>query len=292
MVVGVGWFAVHGFVIIPTLWYAASHAPGLPFAGRYTWLFSGDPAQMWAYLTGPDTLLKIAFLIKLLAPVAFVALLAPRPLIVVASSLALALLSQWQAQFDIFMHYAAPYIPAILTASIYGAVRLRAYLDQRSLPGLRITAGAMLGATLFMWMVYNPLLFTPSIPGQTINGWQGGAHVEALNEAQKIIPPDACIVTENNIETHYTMRPTSYVVGVRGDMDGCTYMLIDLDDTRYDDFTDGQAVACNQFWAQKRTPIYFRDSVVVLQQMPATPNPDALSQMGAYCDGYAKGQKK
>src|SRR5205823_3959609 len=26
-VVGVSWFAVHGFIIIPTLWYSASHAP-------------------------------------------------------------------------------------------------------------------------------------------------------------------------------------------------------------------------------------------------------------------------
>ena len=47
-------------------------------------------------------------------------------------------------------------------------------------------------------------------------------------------------------------------------------MIIDLNDSRHNDFTDNEQVACFQFWSQKCTPIYYKDSVVVLQQMPAS----------------------
>ena len=45
-------------------------------------------------------------------------------------------------------------------------------------------------------------------------------------------------------------------------------MIVDLGDRRFDDFAVGEAVACYQFWSQKRAPIYFRDTVVVLEWMP------------------------
>ncbi len=49
----------------------------------------------------------------------------------------------------------------------------------------------------------------------------------------------------------------------------------------------GSEVACYQFWSQKRVPVYFRDTVVVLKWMPADPDPDAWQQMEAYCAAYA-----
>ncbi len=283
-VFGVGWFLVHAFIVFPLLRHATN---GLPIhASRYSWLFSGNLPEIWAYVSGPDTLMKIAFLIKLLGPVAFVSLLAPAPLLVALPTLGLSFLSSYQQQFDIYMHYTAAIIPAVMVGAIYGAARLRAYLEQRSKRALPLMFGAMMSAMLVFWIAYNPLFFTPSsIP---IFGWEEGAHIDALNDVKSLVPPDACVVAENNIQPQYSVRSQTYVVGTRGDMDGCTYMIMDLGDRRHDDFTDGEMVACSQFWARKRAPIYFRDTVVVLQQMPVEANSDAWQQMQDYCTQFAQ----
>jgi uncharacterized membrane protein len=290
-VLGLAWFFVHAFVIFPILRHAEN---GLPIHATryYSWLLSGDLPAMWAYITGPDAVLKIEFLVKIFLPVAFVALLAPGPLLIAVPTLALDLLSSWQAQFDIYLHYTAPIIPAILCASIYGAVRLRAYLDARSSPGLPITTSVMSVTALLMWIIYNPLFTTPTIPGQRINGWEPGAHVDALNEVAAMIPADACVVTANNIQDHYSVRPETYVIGARGDMDGCAYMIVDLGDPRYNDFTDDNMVACSQFWSKKRVPIYFRDTVVVLKWSPAEAKPEAWQSMQDFCTQFADQQAK
>jgi hypothetical protein len=147
--------------------------------------------------------------------------------------------------------------------------------------GLFITAGVA-------WLVYNPL----GAPVRSIYGWEAGAHAEALNEVKEMIPPDACVVAENNITPHFSVRAQSYVIGARGsgpvgDGDGCAYMIIDLGDRRHDDFTVGEAVACYQFWSGQRAPVYFRDTVVVLEWMPAPADPVAQQQMADYCAAYA-----
>jgi uncharacterized membrane protein len=316
ILVGIPWFLIHAFVIFPTLRGADNNLP-IHATKYYSWLLSGDLQVIWAYITGPDTLLKIGYLLKLFAPVGFVALFAPRPLSVAFPTILLALLSSWKVQFDIHMHYTAPIIPAVLIAAVYGAARLRTLiassprfspspdgeasgvrvretalggeLYSRRRTAFRLTMTAMLLAALIMWIAYNPLYYRPSDLG--IYGWEPGAHVEALNEVKQIIPPEACVVTENNIQPHYSVRPETYVLGARGDMDGCTYMIIDLGDPRHDDFTSGEEVACTQFWAQKRAPIYYRDTVVVLKQMPAESPSASWQQMNNYCAAYAKKQR-
>jgi len=150
--------------------------------------------------------------------------------------------------------------------------------------GLRAAVGR-----IFMLAAYNPFTYTPDI---RIYGWEAGADLTALYEVETLIPPQACVVASNEIEPHYSVRPETYVLGARGDMDGCAYMIVDLNDTRHNDFADNEGVACYQFWSQKRAPIYYRDSVVVLEQMPATAAPAAAQQMQAFCDAYSKAQSK
>jgi uncharacterized membrane protein len=76
-VIGIAWFVIHAFVIFPH-----NRGPGedLPLhAQRYEWLFDGTPRTWWDYLTGPHLELKLSYLVKLLGPLAFLPLLAPRP---------------------------------------------------------------------------------------------------------------------------------------------------------------------------------------------------------------------
>ena len=283
-IVGMAWFVIHGFVIFPMFRPAAN---GLPIhAARYTWLLNGNLSTISAYIFSPDSLLKLEFLLKLFGAVLFVSLLAPWPLIVALPTFALSLLSSTQSQFLIYFHYTAPIIPAIMVSAIFGAARLRDWLARRD-SRIRLPAitGAMLAAVIVAWLIDNPYFIQP-VPW-AIYGLEPGAHVAALREVETIIPPEACVVSSNEIQPHYSLRPETYVIGARGDMDGCTYMIVDLDDRRHNDFTDNEQVACSQFWDRKRVPIYYRDTVVVLQWLPADANPDAQRQMGDYCGHFA-----
>jgi uncharacterized membrane protein len=286
-VIGVAWFVIHAFVIFPH-----NRGPGvnLPLhANRYEWLFDGTPHTWWEHITGPYLELRVLYLLKLFVPLAFVPLLAPRRLVPALPMIGLNLLSSHEMQLDIYMHYNATIIPAVLVGAIFGTVRLREWIARRAETrrGFPAAATLMLTGTLIGWVLYSPL----GDPGEfSIFGWEHGAHVAALDEVRTLIPDDACVVTENNIQPQYSVREKTQVVGARGpgpvgDGDGCTYMIVDLGDRRHDDFTVGEQVACYQFWSGQRTPVYFRDTVVVLKWMPAEPDPAAWQQMDAYCAG-------
>lgn len=286
-VIGIGWFVIHAFVIFPILRNADN---GLPIhAVRYSWLLNHDLPTMISYILGPDTLLKAAFLIKLFAPVAFISLVAPEALLVALPTFALSLLSSFTPQFDIFLHYTAPIIPAILVSAVYGAEKLRRMLARQKIKHpTRVILGVALSAAILAWLIYNPLTYLPT--PFTVYGWETGAHLDALHEIEGIIPPQACVVAGSEIQAHYAVRPETYVLGARGDMDGCAYMIIDMSDEHFNySFTNTQEVGCYQYWSKKRAPIYYRDTVVVLQQAPAQANPDAVQGFSDYCNHFAAG---
>jgi uncharacterized membrane protein len=276
MVIGMAWFVIHAFVIFPLLRNADN---GLPIhANRYTWLLSGDVGSMISYVMGPDTPAKLAFLLKLFAPVAFLSLLEPLVLLPAVPTFALSLLSAYEPQFNIYMHYTAPIIPVIMVAAIYGLAWLRQSYPRLS---MRVIATVMVICVTMAWLMYNPFWMQPIPNG--IYGWEAGANVQALNATKAVIPASACIVAGQTIQPHYATREQSYVIGKRGDMDGCQYMILDLGDERHHDFTDDRQVACYQYWSGKRAPIFYQDTVVILEWKPAPTNPQAEQDLAAYC---------
>ena len=283
LVAGIAWFVGHAFFLFPALRDVDAALP--IHAVRYEWLINGDWQQIADYLTGPVIRHKFVYLVELLMPLAFVPLLAPAVLIPALPTLVLSLLSAYEAQGNIYMHYNAPVIPALMVAAIFGL----AWLARRFKHGLSLGVLVLCCSSIIAWIAYNPLV--GSSEKAHIYGWESGAHIDALNEVESLIPAGACVVAENNIQPHYTVRRETYVIGARGsgpvgDVDGCTYMIVDLGDHRFDDFMVNEEVACYQFWSQQRAPIYFRDTVVVLQWNPADADPQAWQQMDAYCAAY------
>jgi uncharacterized membrane protein len=286
-VIGMAWFIGHAFVIFPALREVETSMP--IHAVRYEWLLSGDPQRIWDYLSGSVMRLKVTYVIELFAPLAFVPLAAPVVLIPALPTFALSVLSSYEPQGSIYLHHNAAVIPVLLAAAIFGL----AWISRRFKHGLAGGVLVLACASLVAWVIYNPIF--GSSEKSHVYGWESGAHRAALDEVRTLIPAGACVVAENNIQPHYSVRDETYVIGARGsgpqgDGDGCTYMIVDLGDRRFDDFVVGEEVACYQFWSQKRAPIYFRDTVVVLQWMPADPDPAAWQQMDAYCAAYAAGQ--
>jgi uncharacterized membrane protein len=283
---GTAWFFIHAFFIFPVLHNATN---GLPIhAVRYSWMLSGNPTTMVNFIFGPTLPDRFAFLIKLFAPVAFIALIGPEWLIVALPTFAFSLLSSYPPQYDIFMHYTAPIIPAIFVATIFGSHRL---ICRRYHIPARIVLGTVLAAVVVMWLIYNPFVYANVQAASSIYGWEPGAHVDALNAAAKLIPPTACVVSGNSIQAHYSVRPETYVLGARGDMDGCAYMVVDMGDQRHNDFTDNEMAACYQLWSGKRSPIFFQDTVVVLKWKTAPTDPNINAAFSAYCSHYADALK-
>ncbi len=271
-IIGIAWFVLHAFVLFPTL-----RESSLPIhASRYTWIASAEGIAS-VLPTIPD---RLAFLVKLFAPLGFLALLAPRPLLVALPTFALCLLSSMPGQYDIYMHYTAVIIPCVFVASIEGLQRWQGQHPLR----LRFAIAVMIGSSLLFWLVDNPLWGSPP-PGYTIYGWETGANVTALEAAKTRIPADACVVAENNLQPHYSTRRETYVLGARGnDSDGCAYMLLDLGDPRFESFSDSVSVACYQFWSGKRSVTFFQDGVVILEWNPAAADAAAQQQMQSFCD--------
>ncbi|MGD8791523.1 MAG: DUF2079 domain-containing protein [Anaerolineae bacterium] len=128
-----------------------------PFANRYAYLGDGPLEMAVTLLTRPGLVLEQAFtgqnlryLLNLLAPLAFLSLLAPQVLVLALPSLAVNLLSTdgFMHQLEGF-HYGAPLAPVVVASAAYGAAWLarRERLSRlRSLPLL--LAGAVLIASL------------------------------------------------------------------------------------------------------------------------------------------------
>ncbi len=291
--IGIAWVLIHAFVIQPHFFDSET----VPL--RYPWLNGSNLSAWWFDFTGPCLGTKIRYPIALGLPVVYLPLLAPRRLIPALPALFLNLISTMPSQFEIYWYFQATIIPALIVGTIFGAKRLRARLEKRTGVSISPSAVVMLPLSIVLLMTFGPNELRAQAGHGLIYGRQTDAHIAALNDAHDLIPADVCVVAENNIQPAYSTRRESYVIGAwgdgpDGDYGGCQYMIVDLGDTRYDHFEVGEEVACNQFWWGLRTPIFFQETVAILEwipeetAMPAETNSDAWQQMNDYCAAYAE----
>ncbi len=283
-VVGVSYALLGFFVIIP----GAQGNVVLPNQAflRYNWLFRGSLQEKIAYIFGPDTPVKIRFLIQLLTPLAFIPLLKPRILAIASPVIALSLLSANLNQSGIYHQYMADVVPFLMIAAIQGSYELKTFVRRlglrlRSLFIQRATFSTMITATLVMFVAFNPFFFIPRAPYAPSYGWEGGASLEGLRAAEALVPPNSCLTASNNITAHYGQRTYIYAIGI-GNYLSCDLVLVDLADTRYMSFGSPQAYVCKVFETENFHPIFYQDNVVLLKQgAPATPAWD--QQLAAFC---------
>ncbi len=277
LVIGVGWSILGFFVIIPAA-QGKSVLPNQAFL-RYSWLFRGTLAEKIAYITGPDTPVKIRFLLQLLVALAFTPLLKPRILAIASPVIALSLLSANLNQSSVYHQYMADAVPFLMVAAIQGSYdasspvrRLR--LKFRPATVRRALLAAMGVGTLLSFALFNPFFFVPREPYAPIYGWESGASLEGLRAAEALIPPDSCLTASNNITAHYGQRKSIYAIGI-GNYRDCDLVMVDMADTRFVSFGVPQDYACNQFVAANFRPIFYEDNVVILRRgAPSLPQLD------------------
>jgi uncharacterized membrane protein len=288
-VIGVGWSLLGFFVIIPGA-QGKSVLPNQAFL-RYSWLFRGTLAEKIAYITGPDTPVKIRFLLQLLVALAFTPLLKPRILFIASPVIALSLLSANLNQSSVYHQYMADVVPFLMIGAIQGThdapnLIRRLGLKFRVATVRRALLVAMSIGTLLSFVLFNPFFFVPREPYAPIYGWEGGASLSGLRAAEALIPPDSCLTASNNITAHYGQRTYIYAIGIGNYLD-CNLIMVDLADTRFVSFGVPQEYVCKQFMTADFRPIFYQDNVVILRR-GAVSTPELDGRLTAYCRKQGK----
>lgn len=262
---GVG-LAVSGltmFWLIPSLRRGPSDT-----LARYGWL-GGSPLQMLVtLLTRPGYVgrrliepAKGLYLLQLLAPTGFLALLGLPELLLAAPGLLINLLAQHHCQAAIYCQYTVPIIPFIMVALVTGMERFRPFLAHRVT--WRIAAVGVLCLGLLALALDNPFTEAGALPSPLARL----PNADAVRRALAIVPSEVSLVTTNAYAPHLAQREGLYIIGLPAQRDpppDPDVVFINLYDQRF--------MVCEQYreyFSQldiDRYGIVFRDAGVVVVQ--------------------------
>lgn len=229
MAVSLAWFYVATYLIVAPLAREVYGTPGPVYlAHRYTWL-EGGLAGTWDMLRQPE---RLGYLVELLAPVGWLALLAPEVILLGLPVLVANFISDFPGQYSGQQHYTAPLVPVLVVAAIYGARRLWGRLASASAGdgGARTRRRRVVVlAGLCVWLVAWSLGF------HHLRGWTPLArdfewppltpHHRLLARFTAQIPGDAAVSTTPPLHPHLAHRWKIYLYPTVADAD---YVLLDV----------------------------------------------------------------
>ena len=154
-----------------------------------------DPALVLAHIFGPAQRL---YLVELLAPLAFLPLLAPRRLLVALPMIGLNLLSALpDATRIVDCHYSALAVPGLVAAAVFGAARLGGW-TRPWIGRALLVAGALGGAAL--------LGAAPGLGGHPAELYTLDARADRLEALVAQIPADAGVSAPADVIAHVAGR--------------------------------------------------------------------------------------
>jgi uncharacterized membrane protein len=179
----------------------------------------------WRWIGVVLTPSKLVYLGAMLAPLAFLPLLAPRVLVAALPGLAMNLLSvdpklvHYQAQYQAFV------LPFLVLAAVEGYARLRAMLGERRVAG-RHGAASALGVAF----VLSTILTARTVNDLGVTFWRVGPSQHAAYALMARIPPGAPVAANERIVPHLATRPAIWVAprGLRA----AEYVLIHAGEAR------------------------------------------------------------
>jgi uncharacterized membrane protein len=241
---------------------------------RYGWLGESPGQMAWTLLSQPGTVCRTLaepnralYLLQLLLPVGFLALLGLPELLLAAPGLAINILAQHHCQAKIYCQYTVPIVPFVFIAAVLGLHRLKGWLGQRWLPhaiGLAVVPLAMLALA-----IDNPFTEGQELPPPLAEL----PNAEAVHRALATVPPDASVVTTNAYAPHLARREGLYIIGIPAQREpppDPDVVFINLYDQRF--------MVCEQYreyFSQldiDRYGIIFRDWGLIVVQRDGGPN--------------------
>jgi uncharacterized membrane protein len=162
--VGVAVSSITMFWLIPTLRQGPSDTVARygwlgETPGQMAWTLVSRPGYVWRTLAEPN---RALYLLQLLLPIGFLALLGLPELLLAAPGLAINLLAQHHCQSAIYCQYTVPIVPFVFVATVMGLQRIRHLLGRRWLShGLSL---AIVPLTVLALAIDNPFTESQELP--------------------------------------------------------------------------------------------------------------------------------
>jgi len=208
-----------GFVtIFGALWFAAlmlfavmRGIVGVSYRNEWRLPFGGFSGLLRTTLTRPDKLIRHLlsgdrpwYLVQLLAPVGFVALIRPEIALLGTLPLLSNLVSTFWYQSQIEYHYAVQFVPILVLGSMWAISRLQEHLRQW------LVVAVLISTLVSMW-VWAPL---PLMRTQMAGYSPSHPAVAAARQAIDEVPDDAVVSAFHTLTAHMARRERIYVFPV------------------------------------------------------------------------------
>ncbi|NLE45167.1 MAG: DUF2079 domain-containing protein [Chloroflexi bacterium] len=263
--------------LIPTLRLAPSDT-----LSRYAWLGDAPHDMLRTLLTDPMTVARrlaepnrALYIVQLLVPTGFLAVLGLPELLMSAPGLIINLLADHYYQPTIYCQYTTPIVPFVFIATATGLGRLRHALDALgNSVRLRAIAGGMLPLVLIAIAIDNPFTERNQLPDPLSRLPNESCVQQALPQ----VPEGSSVVTTNAYAPHLARREELEVLGIPSSHEPSTspdVVFINLYDQRY--------ALCDDYYEYlmrldiSHYGIIFRDCGVVIIQRNGGSN-DALRE--------------
>jgi len=198
---------------------------------------------------------RISYLIKLFAPVGYLAIFSPLFLIFAGPDLAINLLSGKSELYQIYYQYTAAITPFIFIASIFGA----RFLLER----IRFITPFILSLYLIVTGIYSAYLFGP-LPGSKEPNLdmitRTNPDAKDIDRVLDAIPSQYSVTTSNSLGSHVTHR--AYLFTIPNGWDNADYIIFLTNETNAYPSLAAHLQRIEELKKDSRYTKYFDDGVL------------------------------
>lgn len=218
ILLALAWFMIAAFLVIP----AYNVVGRSPYLSRYQTAM--QRAVVWHMMSSLTDRVARRYYLDYLLPLAGLPLLSPPAFIPAVPELAINLLSEDRQMRTFGRQYVAALIPIATGAAALGLANLWVWARSRHpvwlKPAQVATLSLLLLASAWSWS------HSPWMPFAAGFQWpRPTSHQRKLMELATLIPPDASLCTQDNLNPHFTHRPIIHLLPYSLD---CEYALLDV----------------------------------------------------------------
>lgn len=188
------------------------------------------PVEALTYMVTPID--KVFYVLFLLTPLLMLPIFSPEFLLVVPWLIA-APLSENALYFNIYFQYSAFAIGQLLIAVIFSIKRLSLFSNdgRRNFKLQRTIVAFALVVTILFSVAASPI----GLPDLSSRSIEITPHSALINDALKLVPPNASIATQNDIFPHVAQRENAYILAWPMPME-VEYILVDMKSPHFEFF--------------------------------------------------------
>jgi hypothetical protein len=186
-----------------------------PLPSPFHYILS-NPVQMLS-VTFTDWAAKMLYIISLLGPLAFLPFLAPEPLVMALPWIGISFISTYPPYYSVYYYYSGFVIPFIFVSLVKAIERLGLHQTRK----------------MFSVLMLSTAIFGLYLPVATGTPWNyqlptTNNRTELIQQILPLIPPNASILTQNDMFPHVSSRVEAYMYIPRYTNTSVDYILVDV----------------------------------------------------------------